>query len=228
MVVGAVVKRQKQKGPHLAGPLACVWLLFVYTPAHPWLRGLLLALLFRPMAATQTAEAAGMKKWLVAKVCMGPTTAHPRLARKREKVLIGTGYARRITGSGPSMSRRLSPGLDGISPFALPGVKACEDGHDVCRRLDKGIARYLADPDGLNPNAVVGPNGSPHTLTSWGAHVAFTHYWSNDGRSNLIYGIARIQPSSLSTTNDFHSSNDGASKPLCTRIQGSVQYSFIK
>jgi hypothetical protein len=43
---------------------------FVYTPARPRLRVLLLALLFRPMAATHTADAALLKKWLVAKVFM--------------------------------------------------------------------------------------------------------------------------------------------------------------
>jgi hypothetical protein len=55
---------------------------FVYTPAHPWLRVLLLALLFRPMAATQTAQAVRLKKRLVAKVFMAPTTTHAGRARK--------------------------------------------------------------------------------------------------------------------------------------------------
>jgi hypothetical protein len=43
---------------------------FVYTPAHPWLRVLLLALLFRPMAATHTAQAVMLERWLVAKAFM--------------------------------------------------------------------------------------------------------------------------------------------------------------
>jgi hypothetical protein len=77
-----VVKRQKQKGPHLAGPFACVVVAFVYTPARPWLRVLLLALLFRPMAATHTAEAVMLKRWLLAKVFMALTTAHAEAARK--------------------------------------------------------------------------------------------------------------------------------------------------
>jgi hypothetical protein len=45
----------KTKGPALGGPFCvCMVVAFVYTPAHPWLRVLLLALLFRPMAATHT------------------------------------------------------------------------------------------------------------------------------------------------------------------------------
>jgi hypothetical protein len=119
----------------------------------------------------------------------------------------------------------------------------------------KGIARYLADTDGLNLDAIVGPDGKLHTLTGVGAHVAFTHYWSNTWRSNLVYGIARIQQSPLLATDDFHNSNYGALNLLWTpaptftagvellhgrlmeqdnrenddtRIQGSVQYSFIK
>jgi hypothetical protein len=43
---------------------------FVYTPARPRLRLLLLALLFRPMAATHTAEAVMLERWLVAEVFM--------------------------------------------------------------------------------------------------------------------------------------------------------------
>jgi hypothetical protein len=119
----------------------------------------------------------------------------------------------------------------------------------------KGIARYIADTDGLDLDAVVGPDGKLHTLTGVGAHVAFTHYWSNSWRSNLVYGIARIEQSPLLVTNDFHHSNYGALNLLWTpvptftagvellhgrlieqdnrenddtRIQGSIQYSFIK
>jgi hypothetical protein len=73
----------KTKGPALGGPFCvCVVVAFVYTPARPWLRVLLLALLFRPMAATQTAQAAWLEKWLVAKVFMVPTTAHAARSRK--------------------------------------------------------------------------------------------------------------------------------------------------
>jgi hypothetical protein len=35
---------------------------FVYTPAHPWLRVLLLALLFRPMAAMHITTAKAVRK----------------------------------------------------------------------------------------------------------------------------------------------------------------------
>ena len=119
----------------------------------------------------------------------------------------------------------------------------------------KGIARYLADTGGLNLDAVVGPDGKLHTLTGVGAHLAYTHYWSGQWRSNLVYGIARIERSPLLSTDVFHDSNYGALNLLWTpaptftagiellhgrlleqdnrsnddtRIQGSIQYSFIK
>jgi hypothetical protein len=119
----------------------------------------------------------------------------------------------------------------------------------------KGMARYLADTGGLDLDSVVGPDGKLHTLTALGAHVAYTHYWNNDWRSNLVYGIARIQQSPLLFTDTFHHSNYGALNLLWTpaptftagiellhgrlieqdnrsnddtRIQGSIQYSFIK
>jgi hypothetical protein len=73
----------KTKGPAVGGPFCvCEVVAFVYTPAHPWLRVLLLALLFRPMAATHTAEAVMLEQWLVAKVFMALTTAHAEAARK--------------------------------------------------------------------------------------------------------------------------------------------------
>lgn len=119
----------------------------------------------------------------------------------------------------------------------------------------KGIARYLADTGGLDLDAVVGPDGKLHTLTGMGAHLAYTHYWSNNWRSNLVYGIARIEHVPLLSTAEFHNSNYGALNLLWTpaatftagiellhgrlieqdnrsnddtRIQGSIQYSFIK
>jgi Porin subfamily len=119
----------------------------------------------------------------------------------------------------------------------------------------RGIARYLADTGGLNLDAVVGPDGKLHPLDGVGAHVAYAHYWSSYWRSNLVYGIARIQNSPLLATDTFHDSNYAALNLLWTpaptftagiellhgrlfeqdnrsnddtRIQGSIQYSFIK
>jgi hypothetical protein len=119
----------------------------------------------------------------------------------------------------------------------------------------KGIARYLADTGGLNLDAVVGPDGKLHPLDGVGAHLAYTHYWSSYWRSNLVYGIARIQNSDLLADDVFHHSDYAALNLLWTpaptftagiellhgrlwqqdnrtnddtRIQGSVQYSFIK
>ena len=119
----------------------------------------------------------------------------------------------------------------------------------------KGIARYMADTDGLDLDALVGPDGKLHTLNDVGAHLAYTHYWSSDWRSNLVYGIARIQHSPLLSNDAYHDTYYGALNLLWTpaptftagiellhgrlmeqdnrsnddtRIQGSVQYSFIK
>ncbi|WP_164931874.1 DcaP family trimeric outer membrane transporter [Dyella sp. M7H15-1] len=119
----------------------------------------------------------------------------------------------------------------------------------------KGIARYLTDTDGLNLDAIVGPDGKLHPLTGIGSHLAYTHYWSSNWRSNLVYGIARIQHSDLLAINGFHNSNYGALNLLWTpaptftagiellhgrlieqdnrsnddtRIQASIQYSFVK
>jgi hypothetical protein len=119
----------------------------------------------------------------------------------------------------------------------------------------KGIARYIADTGGLNLDAVVGPDGKLYALTGWGAYSAYTHYWSSNWRSNLVYGVARIEHSPWLSAYDFHDSNYGAANLLWTpaptltmglellhgrlmeqndrynddtRIQCSVQYSFIK
>lgn len=119
----------------------------------------------------------------------------------------------------------------------------------------KGIARYLSDTGGLNLDAIVGPNGRLYTLTGWGTYAAYTHYWNSDWRSNLVYGITRIQESPWLSSSAFHDSDYAAANLLWspaptvtvglellhgrlmeqdnrynddTRIQGSLQYSFIK
>jgi hypothetical protein len=119
----------------------------------------------------------------------------------------------------------------------------------------KGIAHYLNDTGGLGLDGVVGPDGRLHPLTGWGAYGGYTHYWNNDWRSNLVYGVARLQDSPWLATTAFHQSNYGAANLIWnpvptltvgvellhgrlleqdnrynddTRIQGSLQYSFIK
>ena len=119
----------------------------------------------------------------------------------------------------------------------------------------KGIARYLNDLGGANLDAVVGEDGKLHVLTEWGAYAGYTHYWSESWRSNLVYGVLRMPHSSLLTAGDFHDSHYGAANLLWTpvptltvglellhgrlevqdnryntdtRIQGSLQYSFIR
>lgn len=119
----------------------------------------------------------------------------------------------------------------------------------------KGIARYLGDLGGANLDAVAGTDGRLHALNERGAYAGYTHYWSESWRSNLVYGVLRMPRSSWLGGSDFHGSDYGAANLLWTpaptltvglellhgrlevqdrryntdtRVQGSVQYSFIK
>ncbi|GLQ93566.1 DcaP family trimeric outer membrane transporter [Dyella acidisoli] len=119
----------------------------------------------------------------------------------------------------------------------------------------KGVARYLNDLGGAGLDAVVSPDGKMHLLTERGAYAAYTHYWSDNWRSNLVYGVLRVPRSPWLSSSDFHDSDYGAANLIWapmpaltvglellhgrlevqdnryntdTRIQGSLQYSFIK
>jgi hypothetical protein len=119
----------------------------------------------------------------------------------------------------------------------------------------KGIARYLNDLDGANLDAIAGQDGRLHVLSESGAYAGYTHYWSESWRSNLVFGVLRVPRSSWLAGSDFHDSDYGAANLLWTpaptltvglellhgrlevqdnryntdtRVQGSVQYSFIK
>ena len=119
----------------------------------------------------------------------------------------------------------------------------------------KGIARYLSDTSGSRLDATVDDQGRLRTRKAWGWYGAYTHYWSSQWRSNLVYGQARVPSRHLDdgTTfamTDYAAANliwspaptwtmgvellhgtleqrDG-SRANDTRLQGSVQYSFIK
>jgi hypothetical protein len=151
--------------------------------------------------------------------------------------------------------RTLGGGLSFTGAFKVGQFASYDDLLMFGTNWGKGIARYLNDTGGLNLDAVVGPDGKLYPLTGWGAYAAYTHYWSSNWRSNLVYGVARIERSPWLNDDDFHDSNYGAANLLWTpvptltmglellhgrlmeqdnrynddtRIQGSVQYSFIK
>jgi cell division protein FtsL len=119
----------------------------------------------------------------------------------------------------------------------------------------KGISRYVGDTGGSGLDAAIGPDGRLHAITSWGSYAAYTHYWTSDWRSNLVYGVTRILDSPFIATTAFRNSAYGAANliwsPISTltvgvellhgqlqeqnirknddtRIQGSLQYNFIK
>jgi len=119
----------------------------------------------------------------------------------------------------------------------------------------KGISRYLNDLGGAGLDAVVSGDGRIHLLTERGAYAAYTHYWNDSWRSNLVYGALRVPRSPWLNTSDFHNSDYAAANMIWTpmpaltvglellhgrlevqdnryntdtRIQGSLQYSFIK
>lgn len=119
----------------------------------------------------------------------------------------------------------------------------------------KGIAHFISDTGASGLDAAVDNQGRLHALDSWGAYAAYTHYWNKDWRSNLVYGIARTQRSNLLADTAFRESTYGAANviwspfPTVTmglevlygrleqqggaasntmRIQGSLQYSFVR
>ncbi|MBS0430792.1 MAG: porin [Proteobacteria bacterium] len=119
----------------------------------------------------------------------------------------------------------------------------------------KGIAHYISDTSASGLDAAVDSVGSLHALDAWGAYAAYTHYWNKDWRTNLVYGIAQVQQSNLLAGSAFRESDYGALNliwspfPTLTtgvellygrleqqggatsngmRIQGSLQYSFVR
>lgn len=119
----------------------------------------------------------------------------------------------------------------------------------------KGISRYIADISGSGLDATVDSNGELHALTSYGSFFGYTHYWDALWRSNLVYGYLRLKDEPGLPADAFDESQYGALNLIwspaptwtmglellhgrlvqqgglageSTRLQASIQYSFIK
>jgi len=119
----------------------------------------------------------------------------------------------------------------------------------------KGIAHFNSELGGSDLDAVVDSSGNVHPLESWGAYAGYTHYWNPDWRSNLVYGQNHVQESPWLATTAFRQSSYTATNLIwspvptltmgmeliygiyelqngssnhSTRIQGSLQYNFIR
>ncbi|MGY8562761.1 porin [Paracidovorax citrulli] len=119
----------------------------------------------------------------------------------------------------------------------------------------KGLGRYTADLTGSGLDAVIGMDGRLHALSLQGGFVGYTHYWSPMWRSNLIYGQLTMARNAALAADAFRQSRYGvfnliwSPAPSWTmgmellygqleqqdgqrgdtmRLQGSLQYNFIK
>jgi len=119
----------------------------------------------------------------------------------------------------------------------------------------KGLGRYTADLTGSGLDAVIGLDGRLHALSLQGGFVGYTHYWSPMWRSNLIYGQLTMARNAALAADAFRQSRYGvfnliwSPAPSWTmgmellygqleqqdgqrgdtmRLQGSLQYNFIK
>lgn len=119
----------------------------------------------------------------------------------------------------------------------------------------KGLARYTADLTGSGMDAVVRADGRLALLSLQGGFVGYTHYWSPMWRSNLIYGQLNSERNEALAADAFRRSRYGvfnliwSPAPSWTmgmellygqleqqdgqrgdtvRLQGSLQYNFIK
>jgi len=119
----------------------------------------------------------------------------------------------------------------------------------------KGLARYTADLTGSGMAAVVTTDGRLQALSLYGGFVGYTHYWSPLWRSNLIYGQLTSGRNDALAADAFRQSRYGVFNLLWSpapswtmgmellygqlqqqsgqrgdtmRLQGSLQYNFIK
>lgn len=119
----------------------------------------------------------------------------------------------------------------------------------------RGLSRYTADLTGSGLDAVVGADGRIDALDLHGGFVGYTHYWSDLWRSNLIYGQLTLERNAALPTDAFRQSRygvfnliwspapswtmgmellygrlqqQGGARGDTVRVQGSLQYNFIK
>ncbi|TDB28750.1 porin [Stenotrophomonas sp. ATCM1_4] len=119
----------------------------------------------------------------------------------------------------------------------------------------KGISRYTADLTGSGLDAAINADGQLKALPLYGGFFGYTHYWSDMWRSNLIYGQLHLDDADALTRDAFRRSQYGALNLIWSpapswtmgmevlygqqrlqdgrsadtlRVQGSLQYSFIK
>lgn len=119
----------------------------------------------------------------------------------------------------------------------------------------KGIARYVSDITGSGLDAIVDPNGDLQALEAYGGYAGYTHYWTPKLRSTAVVDYLGMSnkpyqsPTSF-TNSQYYSANliwnpwgslnvgvevlygryttlDGLGAND-TRIQGSVQYDFVR
>lgn len=68
-----------------------------------------------------------------------------------------------------------------------------------------GIGRYLIN--GFNADARLDADGSLDTIEAWGAATSYTHYWTDELRSNFVYGhydVEAFSPDTTETLDSFH------------------------
>ncbi|MFC3551002.1 DcaP family trimeric outer membrane transporter [Lysobacter cavernae] len=119
----------------------------------------------------------------------------------------------------------------------------------------EGIARYIADIGGSGLDAAIDANGDLRALTSYGGFFGYTHYWNQEWRSNLVYGYLHLDDEVFLSADTFRRSQYGALNLIWSpapswtmgmellygqyqqqdgrdgdalRLQGSLQYNFIK
>ncbi|HFF6190954.1 TPA: DcaP family trimeric outer membrane transporter [Stenotrophomonas maltophilia] len=119
----------------------------------------------------------------------------------------------------------------------------------------KGMGRYTADLTGSGLDAAINADGRLKALPLYGGFFGYTHYWSEMWRSNLIYGELHMDDADALANDAFRRSRYGALNLIWSpapswtmgmellygqqqlqdgrsadtlRLQGSLQYSFIK
>ncbi len=119
----------------------------------------------------------------------------------------------------------------------------------------KGMSRYTADLTGSGLDAAIAADGNLEALPIYGGFVGYTHYWTQMWRSNLVYGELHLDGQDALAADAFKRSRYGALNLIWSpapswtmgmellygqleqqdgrsadtmRLQGSLQYNFIK